>query len=109
MSPIQTFKLEIVEMLGLSKDAIHIYIGIACCLVSLTVGRKRPGSFRALLLGLAVSVALEVIDLGDDYLHRGLLIWRPSLKDIVNTNLIPLAMTLVWRWTSRRRAIGAKP
>ena len=52
-------------------------------------------------LGLIVSVALEVIDLADDYVHRGLLIWMPSVKDIVNTNLIPLVMTLVMRWRRR--------
>ena len=101
MSPIQTFKLEIVEMLGISKDAIHIYIGVACLLVSLTIGRRRPGSFASLLLGLIVSVALEVVDLADDYIHRGLLIWLPSVKDVVNTNLIPLVMTLVMRWRRR--------
>ena len=101
MSPIQTFKLEIVEMLGISKDAIHIYIGVACLLVSLTIGRRRPGSFGSLLLGLIVSVALEAVDLADDYIHRGVLIWLPSVKDVVNTNLIPLVMTLVMRWRRR--------
>ena len=101
MSPIQSFKLAIVEALGISKDAIHIYIGVGCLLVSLTIGRRRPGSFGALWLGLIVSVALEVIDLADDYVQRGLLIWMPSVKDIVNTNLIPLVMTLVMRWRRR--------
>jgi hypothetical protein len=110
VSPIQTFKLAIIEMLGISKDAVHIYIGIACFLLALTVGRRRPGSFRALLPGLLVSIALEVIDLADDYLHRGLLIWMPSLKDVVNTNLTPLAMTLVLRWTTgARRSHSERP
>ena len=98
MSPIQIFKLDIVHAVGLSKDAIHIYIGVACLLVSLTIGRRPAGSLQSLLLGFLVSVLLEVIDLTDDYLHRGLLIWGPSVKDIVNTNLIPVVMTLVFRW-----------
>ena len=102
MSPIQTFKLAIVDAVGLSKDAIHIYIGIACLLLSVLVGRRRLGSIGALVPGLIVSIVLEVIDLTDDYLHRGLLIWGPSVKDIVNTNLIPAVFTLVVRWTRGR-------
>ena len=106
MSPIQTFKLAIVEAVGLSKDAIHIYIGVACLLLAVTVGRRRLGSVASLMPGLIVSIALEVIDLTDDYLHRGLMIWGPSVKDIINTNLIPLLFTIVLRWGRRSRSVG---
>ena len=108
MSPIQTFKLAIVDAVGLSKDAIHIYIGVACLLLSVVVGRRRFGSISSLMLGLLVSIVLEVIDLTDDYLHRGLLIWGPSAKDIVNTNLIPVLLTLLLRWGRRRPSEGTE-
>jgi hypothetical protein len=101
VSPIQTFKLAIVDAVGLSKDAIHIYIGVACLLLAVTLGRRRLGSLGSLVPGLLVSIVLEAIDLTDDCLHRGLLIWGPSVKDIVNTNLIPTLFTLVVR--GRRR------
>jgi hypothetical protein len=88
----QDFKLLWLSVLPLTKDAIHIYIGFLALLVALIVFRRRITSYWALVPGLVVSLAMEVFDLRDGF---G---WGASLKDLVNTNLIPLLLVQLARW-----------
>lgn len=88
----QVFKLGWLAVLPLTKDAIHIYIGFLCFLVALILFRRRLTSFWALLPGVLVSLLLEYFDLRDG---AG---WLASVKDVVNTNLIPLVLVLLARW-----------
>ena len=39
MSPFQEYKLQIVQLLHLAKDAIHIYIGFACFMLAVALFR----------------------------------------------------------------------
>ncbi|HBL31704.1 MAG TPA: hypothetical protein DD490_33185 [Acidobacteria bacterium] len=91
-SDYQIFKLGWLAVLPLTKDAIHIYIGFVCLLVALILFRRSLTSYAALVPGLLVSLALEVLDLRDGF---G---WLASLKDVVNTNLIPFVLVLLARW-----------
>jgi hypothetical protein len=91
-SSYQVFKLGILAVLPLAKDAIHIYIGFLCLLVALIVLRRKLSSFWCLAPGLLVACAMEVFDLRDGFP------WQESVKDIVNTNLIPLILVLLARW-----------
>lgn len=93
-SDYQIFKLGWLAVLPLTKDAIHIYIGFLCFLVALILLRRKLTSYQALLPGFLVSLALEVFDLRDGF---GVL---ASLKDVVNTNLIPFVLVLLARWKS---------
>jgi hypothetical protein len=88
----QDFKLLWLSVLPITKDAIHIYIGFLALLVALIVFRRRITSYWALVPGLVVSLAMEVFDLRDGF---G---WGASLKDLVNTNLIPLLLVQLARW-----------
>ena len=88
----QLFKLWWVTVLPLAKDAIHVYIGFLCLVFALVVLRRRLTSLWALLPGILLSLAMEYFDLRDGF---G---WRESLKDIINTNLIPLLLILLARW-----------
>lgn len=88
----QLFKLGWLAILPLTKDAIHIYIGFLCLLLALILFRRKLSSFQALIPGLVVSVAMEVLDLRDGY------DWLASAKDLVNTNLIPFVLVLLSRW-----------
>ena len=88
----QVFKLGWLAVLPLTKDAIHIYIGFLCFLVALILFRRSLTSYTALVPGLLVSLALEVFDLRDGF---G---WLASLKDVINTNLIPFVLVLLARW-----------
>ena len=91
-SDYQVFKLWWVSVLPLTKDAIHVYIGFLCLLLALILFRRKLGSFTALIPGIIVSVAMEVFDLRDGY------DWGASVKDLINTNLIPFLLVLLTRW-----------
>lgn len=91
-SDYQVFKLWWVSVLPLTKDAIHIYIGVLCLLLALILFRRRLSSFTALIPGILVSMTMEIFDLRDGF---GVL---ASLKDLVNTNLIPFLLVLLTRW-----------
>ncbi len=92
----QIFKLAVMSVLPLTKDAIHVYIGFLCLLVALIVLRRKITSFWALVPGLVVSLAMEVFDLRDGFTLV------ESAKDLVNTNLIPLLLVLLARWGALR-------
>jgi hypothetical protein len=87
----QVFKLWWLAVLPLTKDAIHVYIGFLCLLIALVVLRRRLSSYWALVPGLLLSVAMEVLDLRDGY---G---WAESAKDLINTNLMPFVLVTLAR------------
>jgi hypothetical protein len=87
----QLLKLWLLDILPLTKDAIHVYIGFLCLLVALAVLRRRLTSYWALVPGLLVSVTMEIIDLRDGY---G---WAASVKDLINTNLMPFVLVTLAR------------
>ena len=95
-APYQRFKLEIVALLHLTKDAIHVYVGVGCLLLVLllTGGRAR---WRALLAGLVLALAMEAADLGDEWQAGRPLRWGASLHDVLNTNALPVALMFVLR------------
>src|SRR5262245_34898757 len=99
----QDFKQVLISWVPLDKDAWHIYIGMVC-LVASSLGLRLPLiRFRALALGVAVSLALEVLDLWHDYAISGIPNWLASLNDIVNTNAIPALIVVLIRWQGTRR------
>lgn len=91
-SDYQVFKLWWVSVLPLTKDAIHVYIGFLCLLLALILFRRSLGSFTALIPGLVVSITMEIFDLRDGYA------WSESVKDLINTNMIPFLLVLLTRW-----------
>ena len=98
-SPYQRFKIELLSIVHVSKDAVHIYIGVGCLLLSLLLLRGRV-RWKALLPGLAVSLAMEAVDLSDEWRVGHGIRWRASVHDIVNTNAIPVVLVFVLkrRW-----------
>jgi len=90
-SDYQLWKLAWMSVLPLTKDAIHVYIGVLCLLVSLLLLRRRMSSFWALVPGLVLSGTMEYFDLRDGF---G---WSASAHDLINTNLIPLILVLLAR------------
>ena len=93
----QLFKLRVLHAIPVSKDAAHIYVGMSCLLLALLVFRAPLRSYRALIPGLIAALAMEVFDLRDDLVSVGHFRWSASLKDVVNTNLIPLVLVTVAR------------
>jgi hypothetical protein len=95
-SQYQLFKLRLLAYVPVSKDAAHVYIGMICLLFALLALRIPLRAYRALLPGLVVALAMEVLDIRDD-LSVGQPRWGASLHDIVNTNLLPVVLVTVAR------------
>jgi hypothetical protein len=96
-SEYQLFKLRVLAMVPVSKDAAHIYVGMACLLIALLVFRAPLRSYWALLPGVIAALAMEVLDLRDDLASVGHFRWGASLRDLVNTNLLPVVLVVAAR------------
>jgi hypothetical protein len=88
-SPYQQFKNQVLTTVDVSKDSVHIYIGIGCFLISILVFRFAPTAYRTLLLGLVVSLVMEALDLRDNFRYRETTRALASVHDLLNTNLLP--------------------
>ena len=107
-SDYQLFKRQVMEVLPLSKDAIHIYIGVACLGVSIFVLRMAPSAWRSLLLGVAASLVMEGLDLRDNVRYPMTVRLVESARDLVNTNLAPFLFVFVTRLRLGRPAPARK-
>jgi hypothetical protein len=96
----QGLKRQLVSLLSVSKDAFHIYIGFLCYLISIKLLKINLLNWKVLLLGIIVSLSLEVKDLLDNITDFGRPLWFNSLHDIINTNVIPTVLFLMRRKNS---------
>ncbi len=103
-SDYQLLKRQLLEVLPLSKDDIHIYIGVACLGLSIFALRMPPAAWRALVLGVLVSLVMEGLDLRDNVRYPLTVRIVESTRDLVNTNLAPFLFVLV-----TRLRLGAPP
>jgi hypothetical protein len=99
-SAVQAAKLAIVGATGLSKDTLHVYVGLTVFLVSTWVLRKHVRSVLPLLIVVLVACAGEVLDMRDDIHSLGYWRWGASLHDIVNTSFWPFVLYVLLRRTS---------
>ncbi len=96
-SAYQLFKLHFLSIVPLAKDAVHVYVGVLALLVSAFILRLPVRSLRVLLPGLVLSLLMEALDLRDDLAWLGYLRWWASLKDVLNTNALPVLLVLLAR------------
>jgi hypothetical protein len=94
-SSFQWVKLQVVDILGLSKDAIHIHIGMSVFIFAVLVFGKGQIIFRCLLPVFIVALGMEAMDLYDDYNSVGHFRWSNSFHDLVNTSLWPLIIVVL--------------
>lgn len=102
-SLVQAFKLAIVSATGLSKDALHIYAGLAIFLLLAVLMRDRPSLVRPWCVVLLAAVIAEALDLRDDLASLGQWRWAASLHDVLNTIAAPSVFAVlfhfqVFRW-----------
>jgi hypothetical protein len=90
----QVLKQSIVLTVGLSRDALHIYVGLAILLVMAFVLRRQLSSLIPLAIVFLVAVIGEIVDMRDDLVTMGY--WRlgASLHDVVNTVFWPTILTI---------------
>lgn len=99
MSAFQGFKHDLVQFAALSKDALHIYVGLAVFLVGAAIARKGLRSGFALLAVVVVAIGGEVLDLRDEIRDQHRLRLWASVHDLVNTCFWPLVLWLLARYT----------
>lgn len=98
-------KTDLSDLIGLSKDALHVHLGLLIFLVAMVVFRRSAASWVPWL----VVLALELVNEGLDILHwnQGVLDFSVlgGIKDILNTMLWPTILMLLSRYT--RVFVGA--
>ena len=94
----QAIKLEIISATGLSRDALHIYVGLALLIAASCITRKSLGSFSNWLVVLAGASLIELLDLMDDKASLGYWRWAASLHDIANTLFWPTVLVVAYRF-----------
>ncbi len=98
-STAQAIKLAIVSATGLSKDALHIYVGLTALLTAAAILRKplRSTIPWIMVLTLALALAGEMVDARDDIVTLGYWRWGASLHDVVNTIFWPSVLLTLAR------------
>lgn len=91
-------KTQLSELLGITKDALHIHIGLAIFLVAALVFRRPLWSWIPWLSLLAFEIANELMDAF--HMHGGPFSIEVggSLKDVLNTMFWPTVLLLGLRW-----------
>ncbi|WP_440454842.1 hypothetical protein [Psychrobacter sp. ASPA161_9] len=104
------FKIDIIEITGLAKDALHIYVGVGvyllCLLVLLPIIKKQGiRSFMALIVVTGIALLGEYLD----NLHiirprgfsaLGMIDIKASIRDLINTCLVPYVLHALNKWTT---------
>jgi hypothetical protein len=92
-------KTDLSELVHLSKDALHVHLGLLVFLVAMVVFRRTAASLLPWLCVLAVELVNEFLDIF--HWRGGVLDFSiaGSLKDIVNTMLWPTLLVLLARFT----------
>ena len=93
---LNALKTDLSQFLHLSRDALHIHLGLLVMLLVVIVLRKSPASFVPWLCVLGLELLNETLDLL--HAHQGLSLLG-GLKDIVNTMLWPTVILLLARYT----------
>jgi hypothetical protein len=96
---VQSLKLDIVGLTGLSKDALHVYLGIGVWLLAAALFRRSITTLRPWLAVLVVACVIESFDAFDDWVQLGRWRYMASLHDIVNTMFWPTVLALLARYT----------
>ncbi len=99
MSPFQSFKHLLVEASNLSKDALHIYVGLAVMLLAAVALKRSLADWRPLAAVALASIAGELWDLIDTFSHGRTPRWNANWKDVWNTLFWPTVLFLLARFT----------
>ncbi len=99
----QKAKPIIVEILFLSKDAIHIHVGFLSFFLAFLLFKKLRFSWKLLLFPFTLSVIMELMDAIADQRRLGRLLYPAYLHDLFNTNLIPVLVFILLHISLQRQ------
>ncbi|MDZ4308024.1 hypothetical protein [Allopontixanthobacter sp.] len=100
MSNYEAFKVILITLSGLSKDALHIYIALGVYLGSCLIFGWKARQWRPWLLVLGVAIMGEVWDIQRNLELSQDLNLRGNWKDIWNALLIPTALLVLSRYST---------
>jgi hypothetical protein len=89
-------KLIIAEFTGVSKDALHVLVGLIGVVVLAALLRRSLGSALPALIVLGVELLNEAVDRMEVWKDRPM--WPGSVKDIALTMAAPVILLIAVRW-----------
>lgn len=97
---LNALKTDLSELLGLSKDALHVHLGLVVMLAAMVVFRKSPASFVPWVAVLVIELLNEALDVF--HWHEGHLDFSTwgGVKDVLNTMLWPTVILMLARHPS---------
>ncbi|HEX8241290.1 MAG TPA: hypothetical protein VF574_16265 [Allosphingosinicella sp.] len=99
MNGFQHAKTALVHLLGLPKDALHIYVGLAVFLAAAALLRRPLGSWMPIAAVAAAALAGEAWDLIDTQSAGARPHWDRNWHDVWNTCFWPAILFLLARYT----------
>jgi hypothetical protein len=102
---LQTFKIAALDYTGLSKDALHVYGGMALFLTVRMLWRWRGGWVLAWLAVLALALSIEWLDMKAEQTDGSMVPDAAHWHDIWNTMVWPTVLLLIGRWLQPRPKI----
>lgn len=104
-------KIWLVDLTGVSRDALHIYVAIALFLCVRIMWRGPWGSVAAVVAVLAAALTGEWLDHQMELLQGGVCNPAEHCHDLRNTMAAPfvLALALPWLRPRRRKAAAVEP
>ena len=99
MSPFQQVKVGLVHLLGLPKDALHIYVGLAVFLAAAALLRRPLGSWVPIAAAVAAASIGEAWDLVDTWAAGARPHYGRNWHDVWNTCFWPATLFLLARYT----------
>jgi hypothetical protein len=99
MSPLQSAKISLMALVGLPKDALHIYVGLAVFLGAAAILRRPLSGWVPLAAVAAAALAGEVWDIVDTLNEGRTPRWDRNWHDVWNTLFWPAILFLLARYT----------
>jgi hypothetical protein len=99
VGPYQSSKLWLQDLVGLGKDALHIYVGLIVLLLTAALLRVPLRDWRPIGAVLLIAVAGEIWDLVEWTGRGNAARWANHWHDLWNTMFWPLVLFALARWT----------
>ena len=95
------FKDELTRATALSRDALHIYLGVSVQFAAALLLRRKLGDWSPWLVVLMLALINEAADLWVEIWPQHTMQAASALHDIVNTMILPTILLALSRWVPR--------
>ena len=95
---IDQLKALLVLLSGLTRDSLHIQIGLAAFFLCALILRVPLSNWKPLALVFVLELINELLDIRRNLMLYSYVGWRDTLHDIVNTTLWPTLIFVMVRY-----------